>query len=173
MPNLDWEEIFILFDGWAEDKGFVVPCSHTTVKRIYKASWHGALVCRTESHHIKCAECIEFKQWRKRVPVGSPALKDINKAYCGHIQGQMLDRRVSNHIHALADDNIRVPQYPPVDPNHDIFNVSIDAMEQAKFKLPQEGPSGKSKAAAAMWRPQLHVTGTWMSGISELWYLSS
>jgi hypothetical protein len=62
-----------------------------------------------------------------------------------HIEDQQMDRVVGDRISKLAAVNIMAPE-PPVNDANDILDQTIDAMEQAKFKLPREGPTGQSKA---------------------------
>jgi hypothetical protein len=73
LPPMDWEELNMLFDHWVDvsDPPLMDPCSFATVKRAYHTSWAKALPFRKDSQHAKCTECIEFKQWRKRLPPGS------------------------------------------------------------------------------------------------------
>ena len=61
---------------------------------------------------------------------------------------------------------------PPASIEEDIGNACIDAIEQSKLKMPKLG-GRVAKAAAALWRPQLHCTGMIIDGVRELWFLSS
>ena len=41
---------------------------------------------------------------------------------------------------------------PPANSGDDVLDQTVDGVDQAKFKLPNEGPGNKSKAAEAKWR---------------------
>ena len=83
----------------------------------------------------------------------------------------MRDRDVNNRIEHIAASNFK-QSAPPVDIGADLLNACIDAIEQAKLKFPRGG-GRPSKAAAKMWRPQLHVSGMIIDGVKELWFASN
>ena len=172
LPPLDWEEVSILFEHWMHQNNPDKQCSFQTVKRVYNIRWAKALKFRAESQHAKCSQCVEFKQWRRRLPAGSKEAKEVAQLYCIHIDDQDLDRVVGERISAIAAQSL-CDEHASVDPNRSILDQCIDAMEQAKFKLPQTRGEDKSKDAVTKWRPQLHVTGSIQSGLQEMWYLSS
>ena len=172
LPPSSWEDLLLLFDNWmvTENLPGSKPCSHSTVKRVYNDSWRQSLPFRSDSQHKKCDVCTEFKQWRRKVSADSPEVQMINDAYIKHIHDQMHDRKVDARIACMACQN-NLASSPPSDPSSDILNFTIDAMEQAKFRVPRHDGL-KSKTAAAHWRPQLHVTGSVVDGVKEFWYLS-
>ena len=88
-----------------------------------------------------------------------------------HLKAQMRDRDVNNRIEHIAASNFK-QSAQPVDIGADLLNACIDAIEQGKFKIPREG-GRPSKAAANMWRPQLHVSGMIIDGVKELWFVSN
>ena len=69
-------------------------CSHDTLRRNYEAHWQTSLRFRRESDHVVCADCTEFKMWRRRVPAGSAEAKEINDGHVAHILEQLADREV-------------------------------------------------------------------------------
>ena len=77
----------------------------------------------------------------------------------------MRDRDVCEAIWAIAANRINEPA-APLDASEDILDIRIDAMDQAKFKLPKH-EANKGKTAQSMWRPQLHVTGVTIAGLRE------
>ncbi len=171
LPPLLWEQINLLFDDWFAQHSFSGSmCSHTTVRRVYVQKWKKVLPFRRENTHTVCSQCTEFKLWRKRVAADAPESKGISRAFLLHIREQMRDREVDSRIAHMAGANIRGAR-PPNTVDGDILNLTIDAMEQAKFKIPRH-EAVRSKAAAMYWRPQLHVTGVVMDGVQEVWYLS-
>ena len=70
-----------------------------------------------------------------------------------HIREQLNDRKVSARIERVAAQNIKAIS-PTADVDGDIINMTIDVMEQAKFKLPRH-PGLKGKGNSMYWRPQI------------------
>ena len=173
MPPLDWEEIYILFDDWASLQTDMLKVSHSTVKQRYMDHWRKRLPFRRESQHAMCSTCTEFKQWRKRVPEGSPEAIRITAAWVKHMHDQKADRVLGDSIAHSAKVNFTAPGLCTSDPCADLLNTTIDAVEQAKFKIPRLEKREMSKDAAGKWRPQLHITGMVMDGVQELWYISN
>ena len=60
-----------------------------------------------------------------------------------------------------------------IDEGKNVFNVSADAMEQAKFKAPSLAPRDRCKDSQVHWKPQVHVSGVVMDGVQENWFLAS
>ena len=83
----------------------------------------------------------------------------------------MRDRDIDAAVRKNAAYHIQQAD-PPVNDWDDVLDFCIDAMEQAKFKVPKH--SGRqAKSAANLWRPQLHCTGVTIAGLRETFYLSS
>ena len=167
-----WEDFFCIFDSWKSENGkFKGNCSHDTVKRVWLSTWQKSVRFRAASEHTVCNECTNFKLWRARLNPNSKEGKALSSQYVLHIREQLDDRRVSARIECMAAQNIKASS-PPADVHGDILNMTIDAMEQAKFKLPRHhGLKGKDNSM--YWRPQLHVTGVVVDGVQEFWVLSS
>ena len=60
----------------------------------------------------------------------------VQQRYMTHIHHAILDRRVDSRIQDEAALSVASPHIPK-DLGKDILNFTIDAMEQAKFKLPR------------------------------------
>ena len=177
LPPVTWEEVNVLFDDWLEklppsalDRKRGTTCSFTTIKRLYTAHWFAKLPFRRDSQHKKCDHCVEFKLWRRKVSAGSEEAKRLKNAYIKHIEDQMKDRTVDARIAATAEKNAKSTS-SPIRQSDDILNFTIDAMEQAKFKVPRHDGLN-SKTNSGFWRPQLHVTGSVVDGVKEFWFLS-
>ena len=161
----------MLFDDWAQEQTLQTTPSHATVNRVWEADWCHVLPFRRESEHKVCDECTWHREWRKREDPESQAGRDLKCSFVNHNKSQMRDRRVDALIRDLASDNLQKPT-APIDELDDILDFMIDGIEQAKFKLPRYAAS-RAKQAQGMWRPQLHVTGCTMTGLREIWYLTS
>ena len=161
----------MLFDDWAEENTLQTKPSHVTVNRVWEADWCHVLPFRRESEHKVCDECTWHREWRKREDPNSQAGRDLKVSFIRHNKSQMRDRRVDAIIRDVASDNLQKPT-APIDELDDILDVMIDGIEQAKTRLPRY-PASRAKSAQGMWRPQLHVTGCTMTGLREIWYLTS
>ena len=58
-----------------------------------------------------------------------------------------MDRVLGDNVAKLACDNFKLPQKDQV-PAHDILNATIDAAEQAKFKIPKLSEADSSNEVA-------------------------
>ena len=138
---LSWEEVYLLFDHWLQNgPGVDIEnddlCSHQTVKRCYKAEWKAALPFRRESTHAVCDTCQWFKEWRKKDAAGSTEAKKLNEDFVNHQADQMRDRDIDAAVRKNAAYHIQQAD-PPVNDWDDVLDFSIEAMEQAKFKVPK------------------------------------
>ena len=168
LPPVLWEDIQTLFDEWCREQSHV--CSFQTVKNVWNVNWFKSLLFRKESQHKVCDQCMEFKLLRRKAGGNSVEVEKVKAAYIRHIQDQMRDRTIDARISSIAGENIQRPSAPSK-ASSDILNFTIDAMEQAKFRVPRhEGLN--SKTGAAFWRPQLHVTGSVVDGVKEFLFLS-
>ena len=173
LPPLDWEEINFLYNDWSLKQTNVPQISTTTVKLRWRQAWQKKLPFRqSKGQHAVCTVCVEYKQWRKRAVQDSPECVAATNGWVQHMADQKCDRVVGDNIAKYASDNFTVRE-AKLDPTKDVLNSTIDAVEQAKFKVPKLEAGDVSKDVAGKWRPQLHVTGMVIDGVQEQWYVSS
>ena len=85
-------------------------------------------------------------------------------AHSDHISSMLADRRLDARLRCLAEMG-----FGRGVATESIMYITIDGMDQAKFRCPRNLDS--SKEFDSCWRPQLHVVGAVMPGALEAFYV--
>jgi hypothetical protein len=137
--------------------------SYVTFRRVYRTNWASCLRFRDAGQHARCATCARFSKARRDAATTKD--KDHWAAQHGdHIAGVMADRRVDMRVRTLSSMH-----YASGVGGESIMYMTVDGMDQAKFKCPRNLES--SKEWDNCWRPQLHLVGCLMPGLLEVFYV--
>ena len=85
------------------------------------------------------------------------------EACAEHLSGMIADRRLDRRLRGLAQISVGRGLA-----TEGVLYLTVDGMDQAKFKLPRNLDS--SKEFDACWRPQLHLVGVLVPGVLEAFY---
>ena len=83
-----------------------------------------------------------------------------------HISRCLMDREVEVRSNLLSGQHAK---HPTTDGLGQILKITIDGMDQAKFKVPRNLKS--SSAFEKLWRPTLHVVGAIVYGYYETYFI--
>ena len=83
-----------------------------------------------------------------------------------HVKEVMEDRTVSVRGNRVAEE---CAKHPSIDGLGQELKMTIDGMDQAKFKVPRNTAS--SAELEPLWRPQLHVCGVIVHGHMECYFI--
>ena len=83
-----------------------------------------------------------------------------------HVKEVMEDRTVSARGNRVAEE---CAKHPSIDGLGQELKMTIDGMDQAKFKVPRNTAS--SADLEPLWRPQLHVCGVIVHGHMECYFI--
>lgn len=139
--------------------------SKSTLLKVWHARWSKYLPFRNIGQGKRCRVCAVIDE--ERVQATSPDERaQVLKNKITHIQEISADRDVSVRGNRVAE---RDASQPSVDGINQILKVTIDGMDQAKFRTPRNLAS--SAEWSALWRPQLHVVGCIVHGHLEAYYI--
>ena len=147
------------------------PCSMSLFQRAWACGrWGRKLKCRALGTHSACAECTRLREWARL------SLSDEDKAKVADARERhrfkiLMDRAVNTRLNKISARAMGHDELGPVTADLDVGGLTIDGMDQAKFKVPRWGAVGRSKDMEGLWRPQLHVHGVIIYGCRELFFL--
>ena len=146
------------------------PVSYATFRRAWvQGSWSGKLKFLPVGHHSSCSACAHFREWRRHCVTDGDRAK-LEEARSVHIKRIMLDRAVCSRMDDIARKSMQQRfQDMPQESRHGA--MTIDGMDQAKFKVPRWKFAKVSKDLEGLWRPTLHVHGTIVHGSCETFFL--
>jgi hypothetical protein len=99
------------------------------------------------------------------------AKEHIQEMYNEHVTCVFKDRAVYNRLQRMSAESTRARPGPPeteADENS-VLALTIDGMDQAKFRLPRNMQLTKQNESA--WRPQEHLMGVLAAGVGEFYFL--
>ena len=79
----------------------------------------------------------------------------------------MADRAVDRRLRGIGEASARINGIS----TERVMYMTIDGMDQAKFKVPRNLSS--SKEFESCWRPQVHLVGLLVPGVAEMFFLVS
>lgn len=149
------------------------PASYSTFLRVANSILRpgmkgGHLKFRGVNQHGKCNVCYELKLKIKKAPTNEQR-KEAYRLYSSHLLSQWLDRqqywsfRTMSHtwVKTMAELGHKM-LISSVASN--CLCVNIDGMDQSKFRIPRIHRGNNPKMLQALFRPTLHVTGSWLHG---------
>ena len=142
-----------------------VRVSRSTLRRAWDNTWKHVIKIMPVRTHARCNRCAELDEYKKKVITDAERLQyQVEKD--NHIKDIKADRAVSMRGNRLSEE---ASLNPTTDGHQQLLKITIDGMDQAKFKLPRNISSAKALAGA--WRPQLSVVGVIVHGLLEAYFL--
>ena len=160
LPPMSFADIVFMHEVTCTDN-----VSGSTLQRAWDTSWKGILKIRNAGQHGRCQRCAELTAARQAA-IDDETKARVREEHAAHVNAVMADRAVSNRASAMSEHAAR---HLPHDGNNQIIKLTIDGMDQAKFKCPRNLAS--SKGWEKLWRPQLHVVGVTAHGHIEAYYI--
>lgn len=142
----------------------------TTFGEVYRASWKKLMPFRAVGHHARCTRCAKLSKMRELART-KEAKDEVAELQREHGQAIYADRAEYARAQRLSAESVRaLPGAPESAASMDsVLTITIDGMDQAKFRLPRNLVATKQFEKA--WRPQQHMVGTIIAGLMEVYYL--
>ena len=161
IDKMTFQDIYELHKRQCQDD----TVSRTTLKKAWTDSWKNVMRMRNKGFHQRCSKCAENAQRRKNA--ANPEQKEAQiQMQSDHIEHVMADRKCGERSSMLSENAAR---HPSADGAGQVLKVTIDGMDQAKFKCPRNLQD--SKSFSTLWRPQLHVAGAIAWGHIEAFFI--
>ena len=167
---LEWAkpfDLFLQYQQYAESIGEPA-AAFSTFSRVLKSVFKSHLRFRDKGEHAQCDVC-----WKLRVRIKKARTKEEKTAatqmYSKHLLSQWLDRQQYWSIRALSRHFFSqslhfTRKYLQTDLRSSILCLIQDGMDQAKLRVPRFGYNRISKAVEKLYRPALHLVGSWIHG---------
>ncbi len=136
--------------------------SESTFRRCWKG-WRKYLKFRAEGTHARCSTCAELLACVQAEPKSSEERVEATLKYRNHIRQVLRDRQLDTRLDGLIELAISSSSCP------EALKIDIDAMDQAKFKVPRNLCS--SKLWESCWRPRIHCFSIIIAGLLEVFVL--
>ena len=144
----------------------VQPPSYTTMLRVWNEEWKHRLHMKPPSDHGKCNDCERFK--RLRALAQSPEdHANVTAAYHCHLRRILQARRIDDFYVRCSEKSLRGDI--PLASENNMLRTCMDAMDQAKLKLPRNISSAKE--FTSMWRPQMILFGSIAFNLLEVFWV--
>ena len=139
--------------------------SRSTLWRAWTNRWDKYLRFRNIGQGKRCKICARLDEERTQAADLEERALLLEKKK-EHVSQIMADRNVGMRATKVAERDARQPS---ADGRDQILRVTIDGMDQSKFKVPRNLAS--SAEFESLWRPQLHVVGAIAHGHMEAYFL--
>ena len=138
--------------------------SLTAFTKCYKSRWKTVLRMRGHNLHQRCSICAKLSESRKKA-TSQEEKDDVASQHQRHLEMVMADRNVDKRGDVMSEEYAKKG-----DPfGASILKLSVDGVDQAKFRIPRNLAS--SKEFQAIWRPQHHIVGSIAHGWVECYWL--
>jgi hypothetical protein len=143
--------------------------SKSTFARCFRAYWRHAIMFRDRSHHSRCSLCSKYS--RQRVLCMSAEDKEeVKAAHAAHVRSVLNDRATYMRAQRLCEESCKPADQPEqVSKEESVLTISIDGMDQAKFRIPRNLDA--TKEFSTCWRPQQHMACCLVPGLLECQFL--
>lgn len=157
-----FEDLFLQYETSTEPEERV---SKSTLFSVWKRNWRRVLRFRNVGQGKRCKLCAKLDEERAQATTEEERVL-IGQQKQAHIDEILADRAVTGRTINMAESDVSRPN----DDGHDqLIAITIDGMDQAKFKVPRNLAS--SAEFESLWRPQLHVTGAICHGHLECYFI--
>ena len=157
-----FEDLWLMYEAMVSPEEQV---SKSTLLKVYRERWDKYLVFRGIGQGKRCRTCAQLDEERLQA-AGNDERFEVAAKKRKHIADIMADRNVSIRGNSTSEKDAANPS---VDGLGQILKITIDGMDQAKFKVP------RNLATSAEWdhlyRPQLHVVGAIVHGHLEAYFI--
>ena len=169
---LEWArpvDLYLQYQQYAESTGQSI-ASFTTFLRLMKAIFQHHLRFRDKAEHAQCDVCHKLRS-KIRKSKTKPEKDAATQSYSKHLLSQWLDRQrywsmrtLSRHF--FAQELHFAKKFSQSDLKSSLLTCIQDGMDQSKLRIPRNGYQRISKAMEKLYRPALHLVGTWFHGWS-------
>ena len=162
LGNMTLEQVFEMHAQACQGESV----SRATLRRAWVAKWNDLIKIMPVRKHARCTLCAELDEFRKKANTEAERLQ-YQEDKSNHIKDIKADRSISTRGNKLSEEAVANPS---TDGHQQVLRVTIDGMDQAKFKLPRNLQMAKSLEAS--WRPQMSVHGVIVHGLFEAYFLA-
>jgi hypothetical protein len=157
-----FEDLFLQYETSMEPAERV---SKSTLFSVWKRNWCRVIRFRNVGQGKRCKLCAKLDEERAQATTEEERML-IGQRKQSHIDEILADRAVTGRTITMAERDAS----RPADDGHDqVIAITIDGMDQAKFRVPRNLAS--SAEFESLWRPQLHVTGAICHGHLECYFI--
>ena len=174
---LEWQkpmDLFLQYQQYCESVG-ETSAGFTTFRRVMKTMFKSHLRFRDKGSFGQCDVCFKLRK-KIRAATSREAKKAATTLYSKHLLSQWIDRLFYWNVRALSRQFFAQALHFSKTITSDLSTSCIciiqDGMDQAKLRLPRWGYKRKSKAAEKLFRPAIHLAGTWLHGYKLMLALS-
>jgi hypothetical protein len=139
--------------------------SKSTLASVWHANWERFLKFRNEGQGKRCKICARLDQERLQAVTADEKAR-VGREKKAHIDQVKADREVHVRECRLSE---QAAENPSVDGQDQVLKITIDGMDQAKFRCPRNLSSNAEFDSC--WKPQLHVTGAIIHGHLECYFI--
>ena len=166
LPPGKIEELFELYRSCSGEHY----ASKTCFEKVYRERWRSVLTFRAEGQHARCTTCAKLSRLRLLAQT-SAAKQEVRQQKEQHVERVRLDRAYYARMQRLSIESTRARPGPPESAASDdsVLTLTVDGMNQAKFRLPRN--LGAVKLFEKAWRPQEHCVGVLAAGVVDAFYL--
>ena len=132
---MTWEHIYQLHMA----KPSTQQVSRTTLRRAWDSTWKHLIRIIPVRTHGRCAICAELDEFSRKAITEEERLK-YQEDKANHIKDIKADREVATRGAAMSEDAVA---HPSGDGYGQVLRMTIDGMDQAKFKLPRNIKASK------------------------------
>ena len=157
-----FQDIWILFQSTVPASEQV---SRSTLYTCWSQRWKNYLQFRNIGQGKRCKICAALDERRLQATSEEEKAR-VEEEKNDHINDVMAARNYSVRGNKQAVEHARNPSQDGLDK---LLKITIDGMDQAKFRVPRNLCS--SAEFESLWRPQLHVVGTIVHGHLECYFI--
>lgn len=139
--------------------------SKSCLRDCYESRWKSYIGFRAIGQGKRCRRCAALDALRMSAATAE------EKAECErekqeHLNETAMDREISTRSSLLSEEGARNPS---PDGLNKLLKITIDGMDQAKFRCPRNLQS--SSELKDLWRPKLHLTAAIVHGYIEAYFI--
>jgi hypothetical protein len=157
-----FEDLFLMYEAMVPVGEQV---SKSTLLRVWNGRWKKFLAFRRFGQGKRCKVCARIDEERLQVTTAEERAA-VAQEKKNHINAIMADRAISVRTNRAAEEHSKVPS---IDGDNQLLKITIDGMDQAKFRCPRNLAS--SAEFDSCFRPQLHMVGTICHGHFEAYFI--
>ena len=166
---LEWQkpvDLFIQYQQFCESNG-EPSAAFSTFRRMMKKLFKTHLRFRDKGSFGQCDVCHKLRQRISKAT--TKALKTLaTEQYSKHLLAQWSDRVFYWNLRSISKlyfvQSLHFSRTLTSDLTTSIVCLIQDGMDQAKLRVPRWGYDRHTKAAEKLYRPAIHLVGSWLHG---------
>jgi hypothetical protein len=163
IAHVERQELYERYCFWHLSNCEGAAASMTTFRRV-SIEWKGILKIRAPRQHAQCHECARLSALRCKAETDAEK-NDLQEAREEHLKAIFADRSTDDKANAMA----RLSARPGSNiSSARVLKIDLDGMDQSKFRIPRNVSA--SKALEKCFRPQMHLVGVVVHGITEIYF---